>query len=103
MASESFFQVFHNPILELTSPNYPNDFDITDLDCEWIVQARFGTKVKVTFVQADMGEDCELDNLTVFDNGSGILEYPGLSSQCGEDEFPPSYDKIVSDGPVTIK
>lgn len=59
--------------------------------------------MKVTFVQADMGEDCELDSLTVFDNGNGIIEYPGLSSQCGENEFPASYDKVVSDGPVTVK
>ena len=68
-----------------------------------MVKARFGTKVKVTFVQADMGEDCELDSLSVYDSGDGILEYPGLYSQCGEDEFPPSYDKVISDGPVTVK
>ena len=90
-------------LLELTSPNYPNDFDITDLECEWVVQARFGTKVKITFVEADMGEDCELDSLSVYDTSDGALEYPGLSSQCGENEFPPSYDRVVSDGPVTVK
>ena len=50
-----------------------------------------------------MGEDCELDSLSVYDSGEGILEYPGLYSQCGEDEFPPSYDKVISDGPVTVK
>ena len=88
---------------ELTSPNYPYDFDLTDLDCEWVVSARFGTQVKITVVQADMGEDCELDSLQVYDSGSDVLAYPGLTSQCGEDEFPPSYEKIVSDGPVTVK
>ena len=90
-------------ILELTSPNYPNDLDIRNLDCEWVVQARYGTKVKVSIVQADMGEDCELDSLQVYDRGDGQLEYPGLSSQCGENEFPPAYDRIISDGPVTVK
>ena len=67
------------------------------------MSARFGTKVKITVVQADMGEDCELDSLQVYDSGSDDLAYPGLSSQCGEDEFPPSYEKIISDGPVTVK
>ena len=95
--------MYHIIFSELTSPNYPNDFDITDLECEWVVKARFGTKIKVTFVQADMGEDCELDSLSVYDTGSGILEYPGLYSECGEDQFPPSYDKVISDGPVTVK
>ena len=90
-------------ISELTSPNYPYDFDISDLECEWVVKARFGTKVKLTFVQADMGEDCELDSLNVYDSGSSTLEYPGLSSQCGENQFPPSYEKVISDGPVTVK
>ena len=50
-----------------------------------------------------MGEDCELDSLTVYDTSSGLLEYPGLSSQCGDNEFPASYDKVISDGPVTVK
>ena len=62
-----------------------------------MVGARFGTKVKITVVQADMGEDCELDSLQVYDSSDDVLAYPGLSSQCGEDEFPPSYEKIISD------
>ena len=92
---------------ELTSPNFPNDFNATNLLCEWVVRPRFGTKVKVTFVQAEMGGDCLSNSLEVFDSGSAsggdALAYPGLKSQCGVSQFPPSYDPVISDGPVTVR
>jgi len=69
------------------------------------VRPRFGTKVKVTFVQAEMGTDCLSNSLEVFDAGSAgdILAYPGLKAQCGVNPFPPSYDPVISDGPVTVR
>ena len=33
-----------NPI-ELTSPNFPDTFQASNLECEWVVKPRFGTKV----------------------------------------------------------
>ena len=35
-----------NPV-ELTSPNFPNAFDSSNLECEWVVKPRFGTKVSL--------------------------------------------------------
>ena len=91
--------------IELTSPNYPNTYNASNLLCEWVVRPRFGTKVKVTFVQAEMGSDCQSNSLEVFDAGSqgDVLAYPGLKAQCGVDPFPPSYDPVISDGPVTVR
>ena len=92
-------------ILELTSPNFPDSYNATNLLCEWVVRPRFGTKVKVTFVQAEMGSDCQSNSLEVFDAGSqgDVLAYPGLKAQCGVNPFPPSYDPVISDGPVTVR
>ena len=61
--------------------------------------------MKVTFVQAEMGTDCLSNSLEVFDTGSSgdILAYPGLKAQCGVNPFPPSYDQVISDGPVTVR
>ena len=89
----------------MTSPNFPNSFNATNLLCEWVVRPRFGTKVKVTFVQTEMGSDCQSNSLEVFDVGGAgdILAYPGLTAQCGVNPFPPSYDPVISDGPVTIR
>ena len=52
-----------------------------------------------------MGSDCLSNSLEVFDTGSAgdILAYPGLKAQCGVNPFPPSYDPVISDGPVTVK
>ena len=33
-----------NPI-ELTSPKFPDTFQASNLECEWVVKPRFGTKV----------------------------------------------------------
>ena len=82
-----------NPI-ELTSPNFPNAFNAANLECEWVVKPRFGTKVnfadvksfiffssqvKVTFVTVDMGSDCQSNALEVTDTSKGgALSYPGL-------------------------
>ena len=40
-----------NPI-ELTSPNFPNAFDAANLECEWVVKPRFGTKVSFADVKS---------------------------------------------------
>ena len=52
-----------------------------------------------------MGTDCLSNSLEVFDAGStgDILAFPGLKAQCGVNQFPPSYDPVVSDGPVTVR
>ena len=39
-----------NPV-ELTSPNFPNTFDASNLECEWVVKPRFGTKVSLVAVK----------------------------------------------------
>ena len=39
-----------NPV-ELTSPNFPNAFDASNLECEWVVKPRFGTKVSLVAVK----------------------------------------------------
>ena len=39
-----------NPV-ELTSPNFPNAFDASNLECEWVVKPRFGTKVSLVDVK----------------------------------------------------
>ena len=31
--------------VELTSPNFPGNSNASNLDCEWVVRPRFGTKV----------------------------------------------------------
>ena len=81
-----------NPI-ELTSPNFPDTFQASNLQCEWLVKPRFGTKVgfvgvkwyliplqvKLTFVTVDMGSDCQSNALEVTDaSKEGTLAYPGL-------------------------
>jgi hypothetical protein len=58
----------------------------------------------VTFVTVDMGSDCLSNALNVLDTSKETaLSYPGLEAKCGVNPFPPAYDPVVSDGPVTIK
>ena len=94
-------------MLEITSPNFPDSFTSTQLDCSWDIQALHGGNVKVTVIEAALNEGCVDNKLTILDdtpeNQNSSLKYPGLSAQCGQSSFPPSTRALVSDGVVTVK
>ena len=91
---------------EITSPNYPNSFNSTGLDCSWDVSALHGANVKLTVIEADVDEGCLDNTLTILDdsphNSNSSLKYPGLSAQCGQSSLPRS-DSVISDGVVSVK
>ena len=91
---------------EITSPNYPNSFNTTGLDCTWDITALHGAKVKLTVVEAVLDEGCFDNTLTLLDDTPQIqnssLKYPGLSAQCGQSSLPRS-GSVISDGVVSVK
>ena len=92
---------------EITSPNYPNSFNSTGLDCSWDISALNGAKVKVKVIEAVFNEGCFDNTLTLLDDTpqhrNSSLKYPGLSAQCGQSSLPPISESLISDGVVSVK
>ena len=89
------------------TPNYPNPFKNTWLDCVWKIQGLHGTRVEIKLVDMGLNEACNDNILRVKDDsskGSGSkLESPGLTARCGQSTFPPPNQIALSDGVVTVR
>ena len=88
----------------ITSPNYPNSFDLTRLNCKWSFRALHGAKIAVQLVDSDINDGCFDNVLNVVDDspetGKSKLKYPGLSAKCGQNEFVSKDRKWKADGEV---
>ena len=77
--------------LEITSPNYPNTFNLTRLDCKWSFKALHGAKIRVQLVDSDLNDGCNDNILNVVDDtpkaGRSRFKYPGKSAMCGMNDF----------------
>jgi len=77
--------------IAITSPNYPNAFDLTRLNCKWSIKALHGAQVRVQLVDSDLNDGCFDNILEVVDdtpsNGRSRLKYPGKSAKCGQNSF----------------
>ena len=77
--------------LEITSPNYPNTFNLTRLDCKWSFKALHGAKIRVQLVDSDLNDGCNDNILNVVDDtpkaGRSRFKYPGKSAKCGMNDF----------------
>ena len=75
----------------ITSPNYPDKFDLKRLDCRWAFKALHGAKVVVQLVDFNLNDGCYDNVLNVVDdtpqNGKSRLKYPGKSAKCGQNDF----------------
>merc|ERR1719318_2077793 len=54
--------------IEITSPNYPNSFTSTLLDCSWDIKALHGANVKVSVIETSLNEGCVDNKLTILDD-----------------------------------
>ena len=77
--------------LAITSPNYPNTFNLTRLDCKWSFKALHGAKIKVQLVDSDLNDGCNDNILNVVDDtptaGRSRFKHPGKSAKCGMNDF----------------
>merc|ERR1712142_159511 len=78
----------------ITSPNYPDAFNNTGLDCKWSFKALHGAKVQVQLVDSDLNDGCFDNILTVVDDTpetvkESAFKYPGMSAACGQSSFGP--------------
>ena len=93
--------LFHSAII---SPNYPDTFDLTRLDCKWSIKALNGAKVTVQLVDHDLDDGCSDNILNVVDDtprsSKSRLKNPGLSAKCGQSDFGTVGTKWRSDGDI---
>ena len=72
--------------------------------CIWDIRALYGTRVKLTVIEAVLEGGCVDNKLTIMDdtpeNQNSSLRFPGLSAQCGQSAFPPTV--LISKGMVTV-
>lgn len=92
---------------EITSPNYPDSFDLTRLDCKWSIKALNGAQVAVQLVDHDLDDGCSDNILNVVDNTPtskrSHLKYPGKTAKCGQSDFGTLGQKWKAEGDtVTI-
>ena len=82
---------FQSNFIAITSPNYPDDFNLTHLDCKWSIRALHGASVVVQLVDADLDDGCFDNILNVVDDtpktGNSPLKFPGKSAKCGQSDF----------------
>ena len=83
-----------HPLIVITSPNYPDAFNNTGLDCKWSFKALHGAKVQVQLVDSDLNDGCFDNILTVVDDTpetvkESAFKYPGMSAACGQSSFGP--------------
>ena len=91
--------------LDVTSPNYPDSFNLTDLNCKWTFKALHGAKVQVQLVDSDLNDGCFDNILTVVDDtpttmAESSLKFPGKSAHCGQNDFGPKDMKHQALGDV---
>ncbi|KAK4871991.1 hypothetical protein RN001_016115 [Aquatica leii] len=65
----------------LHSPNYPQNYDKSDL-CEWFIEVEDTHLIELTFFDLDLAENCDTDFIKVYDGPSA--GYPLLQKICGK-------------------
>ena len=88
--SGTCFETFDSKRKEITSPNFPNDYNKEE-NCSWIINSPANTTIKLSFLVFDLEEDefCAYDYFEIIngitsDTNSTVEKLCGLIDRCEE-------------------